>query len=104
MEAGVASAAEVDAAVSGSFGRRLAVAGPFEVSDLAGLDVIAAIARELWPELAAGTTVADLLARPAAAGHYGAKSGRGFGDWPPAKVDRAKQRIAAALAAIAALP
>ena len=104
VEAGVASAAEVDAAVSGSFGRRLAVAGPFEVSDLAGLDVIAAIARELWPELAAGATVAELLARPAAAGDYGAKSGRGFGDWPPAKVDAAKQRIAAALAAIAALP
>ena len=104
VEAGVASAQEVDAAVSGSFGRRLAVAGPFEVSDLAGLDVIAAIARELWPELAAGTTVAELLARPAAAGHYGAKSGRGFGDWPPAKVDAAKRRIATALAAIAALP
>ena len=104
VEAGVASAAEVDAAVSGSFGRRLAVAGPFEVSDLAGLDVIAAIARELWPELAAGATVAELLARPAAAGDYGAKSGRGFGDWPPSKVDAAKQRIATALAAIAALP
>ena len=102
VEAGVASAAEVDAVVSGSFGRRLAVAGPFEVSDLAGLDVIAAIARELWPELAAGATVAELLARPAAAGDYGAKSGRGFGDWPPAKVDAAKQRIATTLAIIAA--
>ena len=103
VEAGVASTADVDAVVSGSFGRRLAVAGPFEVSDLAGLDVIAAIARELWPDLATGG-VADLLATPAAAGDYGAKSGRGFGDWPPAKVAAAKQRIAAALAAIAALP
>ena len=55
VEAGVASAAEVDAAVSGSFGRRLAVAGPFEVSDLAGLDVIAAIEpRELWPKSGRG--------------------------------------------------
>ena len=103
VEAGVASTADVDAVVSGSFGRRLAVAGPFEVSDLAGLDVIAAIARELWPDLATGG-VADLLAAPAAAGDYGAKSGRGFGDWPPARAAAAKQRIAAALAAIAALP
>ena len=103
VEAGVASAADVDAVVSGSFGRRLAVAGPFEVSDLAGLDVIAAIARELWPELAAGG-VADLLAAPAAAGHYGAKTGRGFSDWPPQRVAASRQRIAAALAAIAALP
>ena len=79
------------------------MAGPFEVSDLAGLDVIAAIARELWPDLATGG-VADLLAAPAAAGDYGAKSGRGFGDWPPARAAAAKQRIAAALAAIAALP
>ena len=103
VEGGVASAADVDAVVSGSFGRRLAVAGPFEVSDLAGLDVIAAIARELWPGLAAGG-IADLLAAPAAAGHYGAKTGRGFGDWPPARVDAAKARIATALAAIATLP
>ena len=103
VEGGVASAADVDAVVSGSFGRRLAVAGPFEVSDLAGLDVIAAIARELWPGLAAGG-IADLLAAPAAAGNYGAKTGRGFGDWPPARVDAAKGRIATALAAIATLP
>ena len=103
VEAGVASTADVDAVVSGSFGRRLAVAGPFEVSDLAGLDVIAAIARELWPDLAAGG-VADLLAAPAAAGDYGAKTGRGFTDWSPARAAAAKQRIAAALAAIAALP
>ena len=103
VEGGVAGAADVDAVVSGSFGRRLAVAGPFEVSDLAGLDVIAAIARELWPELATGG-IADLLATPAAAGDYGAKTGRGFGDWPPERVAAAKQRIATALAAIAALP
>ncbi|MDE0026068.1 MAG: 3-hydroxyacyl-CoA dehydrogenase NAD-binding domain-containing protein [Spirochaetaceae bacterium] len=103
VEGGVAGAADVDAVVSGSFGRRLAVAGPFEVSDLAGLDVIAAIARELWPDLAAGG-VADLLADPAAAGDYGAKTGRGFGDWPPERVDAARQRIATALAAIAAFP
>ena len=103
VEGGVASTVDVDAVVSGSFGRRLAVAGPFEVSDLAGLDVIAAIARELWSDLAAGG-VAELLAAPAAAGDYGAKTGRGFGDWPPARAAAAKQRIAAALAAIAALP
>ena len=104
VEGGVAGAADVDAVVSGSFGRRLAVAGPFEVSDLAGLDVIAAIARELWPDLAAGGGVANLLAKPAAVGDYGAKTGRGFGDWPPARAAAAKQRIAAALAAIAAVP
>ena len=103
VEAGVASAAEVDAVVSGSFGRRLAVAGPFEVSDLAGLDVIAAIARELWPELAAGCSVAELLARPAAAGDYGAKSGRGFSEWDATKLTAAKQRMAQALATIATL-
>ena len=103
VEAGVASAAEVDAVVSGSFGRRLAVAGPFEVSDLAGLDVIAAIARELWPELAAGGSVAELLARPAAAGDYGAKSGRGFSEWDATKLTAAKQRMAQALATIATL-
>ena len=103
VAAGVASAADVDRVVTGSFGRRLAVAGPFEVSDLAGLDVIAAIAAELWPDLDSSGEVAGLLAEPAAAGNFGAKTGVGFAEWDDAKITAAKARVADALAAIAQL-
>jgi 3-hydroxybutyryl-CoA dehydrogenase len=103
LEQGVADAAEIDAIVRGSFGRRLAVAGPFEISDLAGLDVIDAIASQLWQDLATSGDVAVALHSAAAAGDYGAKTGRGFGDWDAASTAMAKQRIAKTLSVLATL-
>ncbi len=43
VENGIADAATVDAAIKNSFGIRLAVLGPMENSDMAGLDLILAI-------------------------------------------------------------
>ena len=39
LEENVATAAEIDAVVSNSFGFRLALFGPFAIADMAGLDV-----------------------------------------------------------------
>lgn len=39
LEENVATAAEIDALVSNSFGFRLALFGPFAIADMAGLDV-----------------------------------------------------------------
>ena len=103
VELGVVEPAELDALVTGSFGRRLAVAGPFEISDLAGLDVIDAIAGEVWPTLATPGEVAASLHGRAVRGELGAKSGGGFRDWDRETVADAKRRIAAVLAAIADL-
>ncbi|CAN5702657.1 hypothetical protein BH11ACT6_BH11ACT6_17230 [soil metagenome] len=41
LEEGVATAAEIDAIVSDSFGFRLSLFGPFAIADMAGLDVYA---------------------------------------------------------------
>jgi 3-hydroxybutyryl-CoA dehydrogenase len=52
VDEGVCSFADVDRAVTHGLGARWAAIGPFETMDLAGLDVHAAVAANLWPELA----------------------------------------------------
>jgi 3-hydroxybutyryl-CoA dehydrogenase len=51
VDAGVCTFADVDRAVTHGLGARWAAIGPFETMDLAGLDVHAAVAANLWPEL-----------------------------------------------------
>jgi len=51
VDAGVCTFADVDRAVTRGLGARWAAIGPFETMDLAGLDVHAAVAANLWPEL-----------------------------------------------------
>ena len=72
VEQGIADPEAVDQVVRFGFGRRLAAAGPFEVFDLAGLDTIAAVAAEIFPELAtaspAGSAVPELLLQKVRAG------------------------------------
>jgi 3-hydroxybutyryl-CoA dehydrogenase len=52
VDAGVCSFEDVDRAVTAGLGARWAAIGPFQTMDLAGLDVHAAVADNLWPELA----------------------------------------------------
>ena len=49
VQQGIATPQDVDEVVKTSFGRRLAVAGPFEVFDLAGWDTISHIIDQLFP-------------------------------------------------------
>jgi 3-hydroxybutyryl-CoA dehydrogenase len=48
---GVASADAIDTVVRNSFGRRLAITGPIESADVAGLNTMYAFARSLLPDL-----------------------------------------------------
>ena len=52
VDAGVCSFEDVDRAVTAGLGARWAAIGPFQTMDLAGLDVHAAVAENLWSELA----------------------------------------------------
>ena len=85
VDAGVCSFADVDRTLTRGLGARWAAIGPFETMDLAGLDVHAAVAANLWPELANGTEPSPSIARALESGALGVKSGRGLlGDYPPA--------------------
>jgi 3-hydroxybutyryl-CoA dehydrogenase len=82
VDAGVCSFEDVDRAVTRSLGARWAAIGPFEAMDLAGLDVHAAVAANLWPELASESAPSETIARTLETGALGVKSGRGLrGDY-----------------------
>ena len=97
VDAGVCSFADVDRTLTHGLGARWAAIGPFETMDLAGLDVHAAVAANLWPELANETTPSPSIARALESGALGVKSGRGLlGEYTPtaaaALVDR-RERV-----------
>jgi 3-hydroxybutyryl-CoA dehydrogenase len=99
VAAGIATAADVDAVVTAGFGRRLAVAGPFAVADLAGLDVTLRVMEELLPSLASEREPPPMLRDAVAAGRLGVKTVAGLYDWSPDAIRAARERVAAAIAA-----
>lgn len=99
VEAGVATAADVDAAVRFGFGFRFLAAGPLLQRDHAGLDVHAAAAATMYPTLAANREPSRVLTDRVAAGRLGMKSGGGFYDWTPESIAAERERYEALLRA-----
>ena len=97
VENGVATPEDIDAVVKNSFGRRLAVAGPFEVFDAAGWDTILAILTELAPDLETSDKASAVAVENVRQGRLGLKSGSGFYDWTPESAQGLRERIAHAL-------
>lgn len=78
FEKGVASAADIDAAVKGSIGFRLASIGPLLTADLGGLDIWLQVCKNLLPEINSSTEPCRSLQELVSRGHTGIKSGKGF--------------------------
>lgn len=84
VEAGVATPEDIDRAVTTAYRHPV---GPLRLSDMVGLDVRLDIARQLESTLGPHFAPPRLLQEMVARGDLGAKSGRGFYDWPaPAAV------------------
>ena len=83
IEAGVASAADVDAAIKHGIGLRWALFGPLEIADLGGLDVFDTIAGYLFQDLSNADAVPPVLRGRVAEGRLGVKSGDGFYAYTP---------------------
>lgn len=77
-EQGIASAEDIDVAVKGSFGFRLASIGPLLTNDLGGNDTNYAVARYLFPLLNDSHEPPPAFATMVQAGDLGAKTGKGF--------------------------
>ncbi len=93
VDAGVCSFADVDRAVVHGLGARWAAIGPFTTMDLAGLDVHAAVAANLWPELASGGEPSSTIAHALESGARGVESGRGLlGGYPAAAAAELRDR------------
>lgn len=103
VEAGIATPEDVDTIIKTGFGRRLSVAGVFEIFDAAGLDVTLAVADQLFPSIDNAPAASPFLRERAERGDLGLKSGQGFYTWTPEEGAALRERIAAALTAIARL-
>lgn len=75
---GLATPRELDELVRGSFGFRLPFYGPFQIADMAGLDVYSSIFAVLEAGLDEDWAPPELLRRVVDAGRHGAKSLAGF--------------------------
>jgi len=101
VDHGVAAPADIDTIVHYGFGRRLSVAGVFEIGDMAGLELYQLAVETLFPQLESSPAVPRSLREKVAAGDFGVKTGRGFYEWPPETIDREQRRVAHALMQIA---
>jgi len=100
VQRGVVTAQDVDTIIKSSIGRRWAVAGVFEVYELAGLDLVLAVAEYLLPRLENSTEIPPVLQEKVERGELGVKTGKGFYDWTPDSTEALRQRIAHALVEI----
>lgn len=97
VENGVARPEDIDTVVTTSLGRRLGVAGPFEVFDAAGADVWHAIFEGLSHDIESSTEVPPAIARMVERGDFGLKTGRGVYEWTPESSAELRRRIARAV-------
>jgi 3-hydroxybutyryl-CoA dehydrogenase len=78
---GIADVEDVDLAAKTGFGLRLPVYGIFELQDIVGLDMGAAITDYVCADLFNEGRAPDLLHQKVREGNLGVKTGRGFYDW-----------------------
>lgn len=91
VESGIATQEAVDTAVKYSIGRRLSTTGPLETADLGGLDIFHNIAAYLYADLCDDKEPSALLKNAMKTGNLGSKTGTGFYDWTPEKLQKIKK-------------
>lgn len=92
IERGVASAEDIDRAIQGSMGLRLAAMGPFQVLDFAGLEVSCKVYENLAPDLRADAELPASIRAMLAKGHFGVKTGQGFYSYTPESIQKKQSR------------
>ena len=93
VERGIATAEDVDLVVRNSFGRRLSVAGPFQVFELAGWDLVLAAFEELYKDLNSSSEINPLLREMVEDDRLGVKSGKGFYEWTPKRIEEIRDKM-----------
>lgn len=80
-EQGVASSTDIDLAIKGSFGFRLAGMGPLQICDLGGLDLWYKVGVNLFKVINSSTEPPPALKEKVDRGELGLKTGKGFYDY-----------------------
>jgi 3-hydroxybutyryl-CoA dehydrogenase/5-formyl-3-hydroxy-2-methylpyridine 4-carboxylate dehydrogenase len=92
LEEGIATAEDIDTIVKWGIGYKLAVIGPLELLDVAGLDIYDNVASYLNGALSRRTDVSPLVKAKVAAGELGIKTGKGLFAYSPEGVPTLMQR------------
>lgn len=88
IDQGIASAEDVDRALMAGPAFRNATTGMLESADLGGLDIWCAAEWNFFPDLCNDAEPAKAMQKLVAAGHYGAKTGKGFFEYPEEKREK----------------
>ncbi len=88
---GIASAEDIDAAIRGSMGFRLAANGPLEIADFGGLDVWLNVFQGLVPDIRSDWEVPSRVQEIVDKGNYGVKTGQGIYDYPPEAAEQKRR-------------
>src|SRR5215210_3996026 len=92
LDEGVASAEAIDTITKWGIGYKLAVIGPLELLDMAGLDIYTSVASYLNASLNASPDVSKTVTDKVAAGKLGIKTQGGLFDYTPERIQQLQQQ------------
>jgi 3-hydroxybutyryl-CoA dehydrogenase len=81
LDEGVVTPEDLDSAIKGSIGFRMACLGPQETEDMIGLDTSMLVSARVFPGLSNATGPSSQLTAKVSAGELGIKAGRGWYDY-----------------------
>lgn len=93
VAAGICDAETVDDVVKHGFGKRLAVLGPLEQSDLVGLNLTKQIHETLMPDIDRTNKPHPYLEERIKDGHLGLSTGEGFRKWTPEEAQALRDKL-----------
>ncbi len=92
LDEGVASAEAIDTITKWGIGYKLAVIGPLELLDMAGLDIYTSVAGYLNASLNASPEVSKTVTDKVAEGRLGIKTQGGLFDYTPERIQQLQQQ------------
>ena len=92
LETGVATPEDIDTVVKWGIGYKLAVIGPMELLDVAGLDIYNSVASYLNATLSNESNVSETITERVQAGQLGIKTMGGLFDYEPEEIPALMQR------------
>lgn len=92
LDEGVASAEDIDKITKWGIGYKLAVIGPLELLDVAGLDIYTAVASYLNKDLSNNTGISATITSKVEEGKLGLKTQGGLFDYTPEQIQELAQK------------
>jgi 3-hydroxyacyl-CoA dehydrogenase len=100
VDRGIIDFEGIDLNVRWGIGYKLAVIGPMELLDMAGLDIYENVASYLNQDLSTASEVSQTIRDRTAKGQLGMKTGGGIYDYTPEEIDAKRKERAAKLVAV----